>query len=81
MPNEPGSKYSTTAGTPTRGDAYAKLIHHLNEAQDQAYVLSHIHNTEDSEMDKLMAKGWLGVGGLIKRMAWTIAEFARRRMQ
>ncbi len=80
-PIEPGSKYSTTAGIPTRGDAYAKLMHHLNEAQDQAAILSHLHNTEDSEMDKLMAKGWLGVSGLIKRMSWTISEMARRRMQ
>ena len=39
------SKYSTIGGQVTRGEAFAKLIHHLNEAADQAAVLSHLHDT------------------------------------
>ena len=48
------SKYSTIGGQVTRGESFAKLIHHLNEAADQAAVLSHLHNTtyRDWETDR-----------------------------
>lgn len=62
------TKYSTTAGVPTRHDAYSKLMHHLEEAADQAAVLSHLANTEDTNRDKLIAKGWLVIHELILRM-------------
>ena len=75
------SKYSTTGGTVTRGDAYAKLIHHLQEAADQAAVLSHLHNTEDSQLDKLVAKGWLGVHELILRLVTQITKLAMNKFQ
>jgi hypothetical protein len=75
------SKYSTTAGIPTRGDAFAKLIHHLNEAADQAAVLSHLHNTEDSPMDRLTAKGWLGIHELLLRTRSQITKLAANKFQ
>lgn len=75
------SKYSTTAGIPTRGDAFSKLIHHLNEAADQASVLSHLHSTEDSEMDKLTAKGWLGIHELLLRTRAQITKLAMNKFQ
>ena len=75
------SKYSTTGGIPTRGDAYSKLIWHLSEAADQASVLSHLHNTEDSQMDKLMAKGWAGVHELLMKVKSQITKLAMNRFQ
>ncbi len=75
------SKYSTIGGQVTRGEAFAKLIHHLNEAADQAAVLSHLHNTEVSEMDALSAKGWLGVHELLLRMRHQITELAKNKFQ
>ena len=75
------SKYSTTAGIPTRGDAFTKLIHHLNEAADQAALLSHLHSTEDSEMDKLTAKGWLGVHELLLRTRTQITKLEMNKFQ
>jgi hypothetical protein len=75
------SKYSTTAGVPTRGDAFTKLIYHLNEAADQAALLSHLHSTEDSEMDKLTAKGWLGVHELLLRTRTQITKLAMNKFQ
>ena len=75
------SKYSTIGGTVTRGETFAKLIHHINEAADQAAVLSHLHNTETSEMDKLFAKGWLGVHELLLRMRHQITELAKNKFQ
>jgi hypothetical protein len=75
------SKYSTFGGVPTRGEAYAKLMSHLREAADQAAVLSHLHNTEDSEMDKLLAKGWLGIHELIMRQIEQITKLAMNKFQ
>lgn len=75
------SKYSTTAGIPTRGDAYSKLIHHLEEAADQAAVLSHLHNTEHSQLDKLNARGWLGVHELLLRTKAQITKLAMTKFQ
>lgn len=75
------SKYSTIGGQVTRGEGFAKLLHHLNEAADQAAALSHLHNTEISEMDQLMAKGWLGVHELLLRMRHQITELAKNKFQ
>ena len=75
------SKYSTVGGIPTRGEAYAKLMHHLNEAADQAAVLSHLHNTEDSSMDKLLAKGWLGIHQLLLKVRDQIVKLAANKFQ
>jgi hypothetical protein len=75
------NKYSTFGGIPTRGEAFSKLIYHLNEAADQAAVLSHLHNTEDSNMDKLIAKGWLGVHELLLRMKIQITKLAMNKFQ
>lgn len=75
------SKYSTFGGVPTRAEAYTKLIHHLSEAADQAAVLSHLHNTEESELDKLMAKGWLGVHELVMRLRTQITKLAANKFQ
>lgn len=73
------SKYSTSAGVPTRHEAYSKLMHHLSEAADQAALLSHLHNTEESEMDKLIAKGWLGIHELLLRTREGIRKVAANK--
>ena len=75
------SKYSTLGGVVTRGEAYSKLMHHLREAADQAAVLSHLHNTEDSEMDRTMAKGWLGIHELLMRSIAQITKMAMDKFQ
>lgn len=75
------SNIPTFGGQPTRGETYAKLIHHLREAQDMAAVMAHLHNTEGNEMDKLLARGWLGVEELIKGMTNKVTQLAMKRMQ
>lgn len=75
------NKYNTSGGMPTRGDAFAKLIWHLQEAADQAAVLSHLHNAEDAPMEKLMAKGWLGCHELILRLVTQITKLAANKFQ
>ena len=71
--------FSTIGGVATKDEAYRKLMHHLEEAQNQALVIGHFHQTEDSNMDKLLAKGWYGVGEMIEMMRMQIREIAMRR--
>ena len=71
--------FSTIGGIATKDEAYRKLMHHLEEAQNQALVIGHFHQTEDSNMDKLLAKGWYGVGEMIEMMRMQIREIAMRR--
>jgi hypothetical protein len=73
--------FSTIGGIATKDEAYRKLMHHLEEAQNQALVIGHLHNTEDSAVDKLMAKGWYGVGEMLQMVRMQIRELAKRRMQ
>lgn len=73
--------YETKAGIPTRGDTYAKLIHHLREAQDSAAMLAHLHNTESNPKDVIIAKGWFNVEELIKKMIHNLAVLAKWQMQ
>jgi len=74
------SKYSTIAGVPTRGEAFSKLLYHVREAQDQAAVLAHLHNTEGVK-DKALAKGWLKVSEMLKRFVDVVIEIAQRGTQ
>lgn len=75
------SKYSTTGGTVTRGEAFSKLLYHLNEAADQAAVLSHLHNTEISKLDELSAKGWLAVHEMLLLVRNKITKLAANKFQ
>lgn len=73
--------FSTIGGIPTKDEAYRKLMHHLEEAQNQALVIGHFFNTEDDNMSKLLAKGWYGVGEMIEMMRRQVREIMMRRQQ
>lgn len=73
--------FSTIGGVATKDEAYRKLMHHLEEAQNQALVIGHFHNTEDSNIDKLLAKGWYGVGEMLQMTREQIRQLAMRKMQ
>jgi len=66
---------------PTRGETYAQLIEHITKAQECCYMMAHLHNTEGNDMDKLLAKGWLGIGELFKRTVHTVTSLAAGRLQ
>lgn len=74
------TNFSTIGGAVTRGETLNKLMHHLKEAEDCAYVLSHLENTE-GKTGTLLAKGWLGVGENIKHMHLLITEMATKGLQ
>jgi hypothetical protein len=66
---------------PTRGETYSKLLHHIREAQDQAAMMAHLHNTEGNDMDKILAKGWLGIQELLKKFAHQVTQLAMNKLQ
>ena len=73
--------FSTIGGVATRDEAYRKLMHHLDEAQNNALAIGHFHNTEDDHRSKLLAKGWYGVGEMLKMTKEKIRQIAMARMQ
>lgn len=72
---------TTIGGTPSRAVVYAKLLEHIREAQELAALMAHLHNTEGNEMDKLLAKGWLGMSELYKMNAHMITQLAMNKLQ
>jgi hypothetical protein len=73
--------FSTIGGVATKDEAYRKLMHHLEEAQNNALAIGHFHNTEDDNISKLMAKGWYGVGEMLQLTREKIRQLAMRKMQ
>lgn len=73
--------FSTIGGIATKDEAYRKMMHHLEEAQNQALVIGHLWNTEDDNMSKLLAKGWYGVGEMLGHTREQIRQLAMKRMQ
>ena len=66
---------------PSRGEVFSKLLHHVREAQDQAAMMSHLHNTEDNAADKAAARGWFIVSEQLKKFVYTVTEMAKRGFQ
>jgi len=72
-------KYETVAGYVTRAETYSKLMDHLREAEECCYVISHLHNTEDSPIDNLLATGWRGIGQLLEKVRAQIVALAAKK--
>lgn len=71
----------TIGGVPTTGETYSKLLHHLRECQELCAVMGHLLNTEDSHMDGLLAKGWLGMSELMGEITKKVTALAMRKLQ
>lgn len=71
----------THAGRPSRGLTYSKLCDALREAQDCSAMMAHLHNTEGNDADKVLARGWLGVEELLKRLVHQITDLAAQKLQ
>jgi hypothetical protein len=71
----------TVGGQVTRGEVYLKLLDHVRECQDCAALMSHLHNTEGNDVDKVLAKGWLAMHEMFKLTAHQITLLASNKMQ
>lgn len=65
---------------PTRGEVFSKMIHHAREFQSGAAMMAHLHNTEGNDADKQLARGWLVIEDLIKRMIHKITLLGQGRL-
>lgn len=71
----------TIGGVVTRGETYTKLLHHLVECQELCAVMSHLHQTEDSAMDKTLAHGWLAIAEHMRVMQHQVTKMAMNKLQ
>lgn len=67
-------------GVPTRSETYMLLLEHLRKAEEQSAMMAHLHNTEGNDVDKVLAKGWLGISELMKRMSHQVTKLAMGRL-
>lgn len=65
---------------PTRGEAYAKLIEYLRQAQEQASTLAHLYR-DDPVTGRAMAMGWLTIEQALKQMQYQVTVLAKRGLQ
>ncbi|TXH43029.1 MAG: hypothetical protein E6Q97_34800 [Desulfurellales bacterium] len=70
----------TLGGRVTRAEVYTKLLHHLREAQSLAATMAHLHRTEDSKMDEVLAHGWLGISELLNRFCKQVTDLAAAKL-
>jgi len=73
--------YSRIGGIATKDEAYRLLMHHVSEARNQCLVISHLHNTEDDNRSKLLAKGWAGMEEMLAMVQEQLRQIAMNRMQ
>jgi len=73
--------YSRIGGIATKDEAYRLLMHHVSEARNQCLVISHLHNIEDDNRSKLLAKGWAGMEEMLAMVQEQLRQIAMARMQ
>jgi hypothetical protein len=71
----------TRGGIATHGETYTKLNYHIIECQELAAVMSHLHNTESSPKDLLLASAWLQVSEQFKQIQKSLTRLAMGRLQ
>lgn len=75
------TNFSTLGGQVTKGEAFTKLLYHLDEARDQCLVISHLLQTEDTDKDRTLAQGWRAIEELLHRMRTQITKLAQGTIQ
>lgn len=74
------TSFSTTGGVVTRSDTYTKALYHLDELRDCFAVLAHLHKTEDTDKDRVLAMGWLASAELMKRVRTQVIDLAQGKL-
>lgn len=65
---------------PTRGEEYTKVIEHLIKAQESCNMLAHLENAQGNT-GTLIAKGWLGIAELLRKMQHQVIQIAKGKLQ
>ena len=74
-------RYETTAGHITKSDTFAQLNEHLIRCQELCALMAHLLATEDTQMDHLLSKGWLGMSEMFKMTQHKVIEMAKGKLQ
>ena len=73
-------KYETSAGLPTRGLTYAKLLDHLREAQELTAMMAHLVKAEGTIADEALGNGWIIISELLKRLTDKVTSMAMHKL-
>lgn len=65
---------------PSRGEVFSKMIEHAREFQSCASMMAHLHNTEGNDTDKQLARGWLIIEDLIRKLVHKITMMGQGRL-
>ena len=66
---------------PTRGEAYSKLIYHIDEAMNQMATIAHLTRTEANVgKDRALADGWIAMVEMFKRVRHQITALAAGKL-
>lgn len=69
-------------GVPTQGEAFSKLLYHLDEMMNCAATIAHLTRAQSNAgKDRALADGWIAVGEMLKRMRFQLVEMAKGKMQ
>ena len=67
---------------PTQGEAFSKLIYHLDELSNQAATLAHLARAQaNTGKDRALADGWIAVTEMMKRIRFQITAMAQGKLQ
>lgn len=61
---------------PSKAEKYNELIEYLRKAQEASAMLAHLNNADGDKMGALIAKGWLGVSEMLKKMIHQVTKLA-----
>jgi hypothetical protein len=74
--------YSRIGGVATKDEAYRLAMHHIEELINQCLIIGHLHQTEDDNRSKLLAKGWYGIGNeMLPMLKEQFRQLAMGRIQ
>ena len=67
---------------PTSGEAFAKLLYHLDEMMNQSATLAHLARAQaNTGKDRAMADGWIAVTEMMKRVRFQVTKIAEGKLQ
>lgn len=74
------AKFETIGGQVTRGETFTKMISQIDELRDTVITMSHLHAGDDN-LDRTLAKGWLGIDELLQRFRAQVIALAMNKLQ
>lgn len=72
--------YETSAGLPTRGLTYAKMLDHLRETEELMILMAHLVKAEGTLADEALANGWLLMAQMHEKIRHKVTEMAQGRL-